>query len=82
MRFFKLTFSQSIPDEKILWLFRECLKKANMIDDLFNQFEGYIQKQGYLARGGVLVDTSLVEVLRQLNNRWKTNVSKMAPIQP
>lgn len=76
MRFLELTPGQSIPDEKTIWLFRERLKKATMLEKLFGEFECYLQDQGYSARDGVLVDASLVEVPRQRNKRWENRCIK------
>ncbi|MFT6104638.1 MAG: hypothetical protein ACJA1E_001061 [Paracoccaceae bacterium] len=31
-----------------------------MVDELFAQFDGYLARQGYIARGGQILDASIV----------------------
>ena len=51
-----------IPDATTLWLFREKLAKASLIGTLFERFDGYLAAQGYMARGGQMVDATIVPV--------------------
>ena len=40
-----------------------------MIETLFEQFDGYLSQQGYVARGGQILDASIVFVPRNHNPR-------------
>jgi IS5 family transposase len=53
----------SIPDATTVALFRERLRKAGAIEELFEMFEGYLRSQGLQARGGHIIDATLVPVL-------------------
>jgi IS5 family transposase len=37
-----------VPDAKTVWLYREALAKAGMVDELFAQFDGYLARRGYI----------------------------------
>ena len=41
MRFLGLDLGGRVPDAKTVWLYREALAKAGMVDELFAQFDGY-----------------------------------------
>ena len=49
--------------------FRERLRKANLIDEFFEMFESYLSDQGLEARGGQIIDATLVPVPKERNNR-------------
>ncbi|NIR32069.1 MAG: IS5 family transposase, partial [Desulfuromonadales bacterium] len=56
-----------VPDAKTIWLYRERLKEAELMEALFERLLGQIEAAGYAARKGQIVDASLVEVPRQRN---------------
>ncbi|QLQ31464.1 MAG: IS5 family transposase [Candidatus Thiothrix singaporensis] len=64
-RFCGLRHSASIPDEKTLWVFRERIREAGGADALFNAVQQQLQQQGFIARGGQIIDATLVEAPRQ-----------------
>ena len=68
-RFLGLTPEDDIPDAKTLWLFRETLKKKNLMVDLFHDFDQQILAQGFKARKGQIVDASFVDVPKQRNSK-------------
>lgn len=68
-RFLGIAIEDSIPDATTLWLFREKLAKAGLIEKLFNRFDRHLAAEGYMARGGQIVDASIVPVPTQRNNR-------------
>jgi transposase, IS5 family len=68
-RFLELGFEDGIPDGTTLWLFREKLAKAGLIDKLFQRFGQHLEARGYIARGGQMVDATIVPVPRQRNSR-------------
>ena len=69
MRFLGLDLDQRIPDAKTIWLFRETLTQAHVVEALFEQFETYLAAHGLQPRGGQLIDASLVPVPKQRNSR-------------
>jgi IS5 family transposase len=69
MRFLALDLDQRIPDAKTIWLFRETLAQAHVVETLFEQFETYLAVHGLQPRGGQLIDASLIPVPKQRNSR-------------
>ena len=69
MRFLSLDLDQRIPDAKTIWLFRETLAQAGVVDTLCTQFDTSLAGQGLQARGGQLIDASLIPVPTQRNTR-------------
>jgi IS5 family transposase len=69
MRFLRLGFEDRIPDATTIWLFRETLINNEVIESLFNQFNRYLDGQGYQAKRGQIVDASIVPVPKQRNTR-------------
>src|SRR5436853_3492050 len=52
-RFLRLGIEDSIPDATTLWLFREKLAKAGLIERLFDRFDQHLATQGRVAvKGG------------------------------
>ena len=68
-RFLGLAMEDSIPDATTLWLFREKLAKAGLIEKLFDRFDQHLAAKGYMARGGQIIDASIVPVPTQRNSR-------------
>jgi IS5 family transposase len=68
-RFLVLGIEDSIPDATTLWLFREKLAKAGLIEKLFERFDQHLAAKGYIARGGQIIDASIVPVPTQRNSR-------------
>ena len=58
-----------IPDATTVAFFRERLRKANVIDELFEMFESYLRDQGLEARGRHIIDATLVPIPKHRNNR-------------
>lgn len=67
-RFLGLTIEEGIPDATTLWLFREKLAKAGLIEKLFARFDQHLAAKGYMARGGQIIDASIVPVPTQRNS--------------
>src|SRR5258705_13699378 len=68
-RFLRLGIEDGIPDGTTLWLFRETLAKAGLIEKLFERFGQHLEAKGYIARGGQMVDATIVPVPKQRNSR-------------
>ena len=69
MRFLGLGLEGRVPDAKTVWLYREQLTQAGVIEALFETFDGYLKDQGYLAMGSQIIDASIVAVPKQRNSR-------------
>ena len=69
VRFLGLRLEDKVPDAKTVWLYREQLSQAGVIDALFKDFDGYLTTRGYRAMGGRIIDASIVAVPVQRNSR-------------
>lgn len=92
MRFLGLGLDDKVPDAKTIWLFKDTLTKAGIIDLLFSQFNRMLEEKGIITHKGTIVDATFVDAPRQRNNRsenekikngempekWKKNPHKMA----
>ena len=76
MRFLGLGLEDRVPDAKTVWLYREALAQAGLVEALFKQFDGYLARQGYIARGGQILDASIVPVPRNHNSREENQAIK------
>src|SRR5438093_10704762 len=54
MRFLDLELEDPVPDATTIWLFREALAEAGLIDKLFERFGQHLEAEGHIARGGQL----------------------------
>ena len=80
MRFLGLSLGDTVPDAKTIWLFREQLTEAEVIEEAFAQFEEFLREQGFSARKGQIVDASIVPVPRQRNSREENRQIKEGEI--
>lgn len=69
MRFLGLGLEDPTPDATTIWLYREQLVRAGLIDELFAAFDAHLKAQGWLAMGGQMIDASIVPVPKQRNTR-------------
>jgi IS5 family transposase len=75
-RFLRLGIENDIADATTLWLFREKLAKAGVVEKLFERFDQHLAAQGYMARGGQMVDATIVPVPKQRNGRDENEAVK------
>ena len=68
-RFLGLSPVSKVPDARTIWVFREALKKHDLVDQLFTQLNELITAAGYIPRQGQIVDASIVAAPRQRNGR-------------
>ena len=61
-KFVGLGVMNDIPDATTLAFFRERLRKAGVIEELFEMFESNLRAQDLEARGGQIIDETLVPV--------------------
>ena len=69
MRFLGLSLGDRVPDAKTIWLFRDTLVKADVMEDLFKLFNLQLEQQGIISHKGTIVDATFVEAPRQRNTR-------------
>ena len=65
MAFLGLSLADTIPDATTVWLFRQHLTDAGLIEALFERFDGYLRTHGYQAKRGQILDATIVPVPRQ-----------------
>lgn len=68
MQFMGFGLADEVPDATTVWLFRKQLTEQGLIESLFAQFDGYLIEQGYAAKGGQIVDATLIPVPKQHNS--------------
>lgn len=76
MRFLSLGINEKVPDSKTIWLFRKQLEEADILEDIFTQFDVYIRSNGFEARSGQIIDASFVHVPIQRNSRDENKLVK------
>jgi IS5 family transposase len=64
MRFLGLALEDRVPDAKTIWLFREQLTRAGVVERLFHRFDALLRDAGYLAMGGQIVDATVIQARR------------------
>lgn len=80
MRFLGLGLDGRVPDAKTVWLYREALAQAGVTEALFRQFDGHLARQGYIARGGQILDASIVRVPVSRNTRDENAAIKQGEV--
>jgi IS5 family transposase len=76
MRFLGLDLHHPVPDATTIWLFREALVEAGLIDKLFELFEQHLAGKGFIARGGQIIDATIVSAPKQRNTREENETVK------
>src|SRR5256886_10590204 len=76
MRFLDLDLEDPVPDAATIWLFREALAQAGLIDKLFERFGQHLAAEGYIARGGQIIDATIVSVPKQRNTKEENEAIK------
>jgi transposase, IS5 family len=80
MRFLGLRLGSRVPDAKTIWLFREQLTEAGLAEELFRQFETVLEKSGFAAKKGQIIDASIVQAPKQKNSREENAQIKQGEI--
>lgn len=79
-RFLGLVQEDRVPDAKTVWRFREHLKSAEALEELFGELSVQIEARGYNARKGQIVDASIVKAPRQRNTREENEQVKAGEV--
>jgi IS5 family transposase len=61
--FWGLRSRTAFLDATTLWLFREKLAEARLIEKLFERLDQHFAAKGYIARGGQIIDASIVPLV-------------------
>ena len=80
MRFLDLGLEDRVPDAKTVWAYREKLAQSGMVKTLFDKFGAYLRSNGYLAKGGQILDASIVSAPRQRNTREENKQVKAGQV--
>ncbi len=67
--FVELGVMKHILDDTTVAFFRQRLRKAGVIKELFEMFEAYLRSQGFQSRVSQIIDATLVPVPKQRNTR-------------
>jgi IS5 family transposase len=62
MHFLGLSMRDTVPDARTIWLFREGLKKAGAIKQLFDDLALHLDGAGLRPSGGQIIDATFVQV--------------------
>jgi len=76
MRFLDLGLEDVVPDATTVWLFREALANAGVVKTLFERFNRHLDAKGLIARGGQIVDATIVSAPKQHNTRAENEAIK------
>ncbi len=69
-----------MPDAKAVWLYRGALAQAGKVRELSGMFDGHLNRQGYIARGGQIPDAYIVAVPRNHNTRGENAAIKKGEV--
>lgn len=69
MRFLGLDLGSTVPDAKTIWLFRDQLTDAGLVERCFERFSEILDDAGLIAQKGQIVDASIVAAPKQRNSR-------------
>jgi len=76
MRFLGFQLCDRVPDEKTIWLYREKLVQADIIDTLFYRFTKQLEDNGLITRSGTIVDASFIDTPKQRNSKDENDAIK------
>jgi len=68
-RFIGIQLYDTVPDAKTIWHFREGLKEADVLDEIFKMFTDKLEGEGIITHSGSIVDATFVEAPRQRNTK-------------
>lgn len=68
-RFLDIPFSDSVPDCKTVWTFRESLKEGKHVEEIFTTYLQQLESKNLIAKEGKMIDATIVSVPVQRNNR-------------
>lgn len=76
-RFVGIELGERVPDEKTIWAFRERLIAVDAIEETFYWFNRHLREEGFAAKGGTLVDATIIEApVRRASDEGSTTQEK------
>ena len=82
MRFLGLGIGDDVPDSKTIWLFREALKADGIEEKLFARFGEFLNKTGFIAKQGQIIDATIVKVpIRRDSHETNEKVKNNEPVE-
>lgn len=69
MEFLNLKTFKDVPDAKTIWLVRDQLNKAGILDSLFIKFNQRLEQMGIILNKGGITDATIIETPKQRNTR-------------
>ena len=79
-RFVGLQSEDQVPYQKTLWKYRNRLSESGEMEQLFEEFKRQIRTRGYELKSGQIVDSTIVETLRQRNSREENETIKSGDV--
>ena len=76
MRFLGLTISDTVPDAKTIWNFKNELSKSQLVEKLFSILDKALTQRGIILNKGKMIDASIVEVPIQRNSEEENDQIK------
>jgi IS5 family transposase len=67
--FLGLATGDNVPDEKIVWSFRERLTKTSLVEELFEHIVSFLEEKELIFNEGQMIDASCTVAPRQRNTR-------------
>ena len=80
MRFLGLSLGDRVPDAKTIWLYRENLAKAGVIEQLFIDYCKELERNGIITHTGTIIDATFVDAPRQRNTREENKTIKSGEV--
>lgn len=80
MQFLGFGLEDEVPDATTVWLFRKQLSEQKLIEPLFERFDAFLIEQGYAAKGGQIVDATLIPVPKQHNHNDENQQIKQGEV--
>ena len=75
-----MTLRDRVPDAKTIWLYRENLTKAGIINQLFIDYCKELEKNGIITHTGTIIDATFVDAPRQRNTREENKTIKSGEV--
>ena len=79
-KFLGLTWSDAVPDQNTIWLFREVLIRKGQVKPLFRRFATHLHEAGLMGHEGKMIEASCVDVPRQRNSREENEEIKQGTV--
>lgn len=79
-RFLGLSEDDRVPDATTIWLFREALTNAGIIEALFLAFKKVLNDEGFFLSKGSIIDATFVDAPRQRNTPEENKTIKSGEV--